>query len=95
MFYPPTPQVKLSDSVCVCCEMPKQGSSCSQGETLRLTPLRDCNTIRLRLKVGVRFMRALMKLQPKNVFHRLIGDSKWSPKGVCISVLQPWTIDTN
>uniref|UniRef100_A0A3B3CJI6 Endosomal transmembrane epsin interactor 2 n=1 Tax=Oryzias melastigma TaxID=30732 RepID=A0A3B3CJI6_ORYME len=40
----------LSDSVCVCCEMPKQGSSCSQGETLRLTPLRDCNTIRLRLK---------------------------------------------
>ncbi|XP_011487950.2 protein FAM189A1 isoform X2 [Oryzias latipes] len=42
--------VKLSDSVCVCCEMPKQGSSCSQGETLRLTPLRDCNTIRLRLK---------------------------------------------
>uniref|UniRef100_A0A3B3I3X2 Family with sequence similarity 189 member A1 n=1 Tax=Oryzias latipes TaxID=8090 RepID=A0A3B3I3X2_ORYLA len=45
--------VKLSDSVCVCCEMPKQGSSCSQGETLRLTPLRDCNTIRLRLKFSL------------------------------------------
>ncbi|XP_046898207.1 protein FAM189A1 [Hypomesus transpacificus] len=40
-----------SDGVCVCCEMQLQSSSCSNmGETLRLNPLRDCNTIRLRLK---------------------------------------------
>uniref|UniRef100_A0A3P8TBX0 Endosomal transmembrane epsin interactor 2 n=1 Tax=Amphiprion percula TaxID=161767 RepID=A0A3P8TBX0_AMPPE len=42
-----------SDGVCVCCELQKQSSSCNNlGETLKLNPLRDCNTIRLRLKVG-------------------------------------------
>uniref|UniRef100_A0AAX7SIE4 Family with sequence similarity 189 member A1 n=1 Tax=Astatotilapia calliptera TaxID=8154 RepID=A0AAX7SIE4_ASTCA len=41
-----------SDGVCVCCELQKQSSSCnSLGETLKLNPLRDCNTIRIRLKV--------------------------------------------
>ncbi|XP_068429387.1 protein ENTREP2 [Clinocottus analis] len=40
-----------SDGVCVCCELQQQGSSCNNlGETLKLNPLRDCNTIRLRLK---------------------------------------------
>ncbi|KAI1904333.1 hypothetical protein AGOR_G00004580 [Albula goreensis] len=40
-----------SDGVCVCCEMQHQSSGCnSLGETLKLNPLRDCNTIRLRLK---------------------------------------------
>uniref|UniRef100_A0A3P9AXU0 Endosomal transmembrane epsin interactor 2 n=1 Tax=Maylandia zebra TaxID=106582 RepID=A0A3P9AXU0_9CICH len=40
-----------SDGVCVCCELQKQSSSCnSLGETLKLNPLRDCNTIRIRLK---------------------------------------------
>ncbi|XP_041848638.1 protein FAM189A1 isoform X2 [Melanotaenia boesemani] len=40
-----------SDGVCVCCELQKQSSSCNNlGETLKLNPLRDCNTIRLRLK---------------------------------------------
>ncbi|CAL8381655.1 unnamed protein product [Arctogadus glacialis] len=40
-----------SDGVCVCCELPQQSSSCTNlGETLKLNPLRDCNTIRLRLK---------------------------------------------
>ncbi|KAG9341891.1 hypothetical protein JZ751_018208, partial [Albula glossodonta] len=43
-----------SDGVCVCCEMQHQSSGCnSLGETLKLNPLRDCNTIRLRLKVCV------------------------------------------
>uniref|UniRef100_A0A8C9YHW9 Endosomal transmembrane epsin interactor 2 n=1 Tax=Sander lucioperca TaxID=283035 RepID=A0A8C9YHW9_SANLU len=42
-----------SDGVCVCCELQHQSSSCNNlGETLKLNPLRDCNTIRLRLKVG-------------------------------------------
>ncbi|XP_029702439.1 protein FAM189A1 isoform X3 [Takifugu rubripes] len=46
------PQLKFdSDGVCVCCELQQQSSSCSNlGETLKLNPLRDCNTIRLRLK---------------------------------------------
>ncbi|XP_061078244.1 protein ENTREP2-like isoform X1 [Conger conger] len=40
-----------SDGVCVCCELQHQNSGCnSLGETLKLNPLRDCNTIRLRLK---------------------------------------------
>ncbi|XP_030622711.1 protein FAM189A1 [Chanos chanos] len=40
-----------SDGVCVCCELQHQSSSCNNlGETLKLNPLRDCNTIRLRLK---------------------------------------------
>uniref|UniRef100_A0A3Q2Y1C1 Endosomal transmembrane epsin interactor 2 n=1 Tax=Hippocampus comes TaxID=109280 RepID=A0A3Q2Y1C1_HIPCM len=40
-----------SDGVCVCCEFQQQSSSCNNlGETLKLNPLRDCNTIRLRLK---------------------------------------------
>uniref|UniRef100_A0A3Q0R9U1 Endosomal transmembrane epsin interactor 2 n=1 Tax=Amphilophus citrinellus TaxID=61819 RepID=A0A3Q0R9U1_AMPCI len=40
-----------SDGVCVCCELQKQSSSCNNlGETLKLNPLRDCNTIRIRLK---------------------------------------------
>ncbi|XP_066513712.1 protein ENTREP2-like [Hoplias malabaricus] len=40
-----------SDGVCVCCELQHHSSSCSNlGETLKLNPLRDCNTIRLRLK---------------------------------------------
>ncbi|KAJ8249180.1 hypothetical protein GJAV_G00232030 [Gymnothorax javanicus] len=40
-----------SDGVCVCCELQHQSSGCSSlGETLKLNPLRDCNTIRLRLK---------------------------------------------
>ncbi|XP_057691259.1 protein ENTREP2 [Corythoichthys intestinalis] len=40
-----------SDGVCVCCELQQQSSSCNNlGETLKLNPLRDCNTIRLRLK---------------------------------------------
>ncbi|KAM9765796.1 protein ENTREP2 isoform 1-T2 [Menidia menidia] len=52
MFPPPPPQLKFdSDGVCVCCELQKQSSSCNNlGETLKLNPLRDCNTIRLRLK---------------------------------------------
>uniref|UniRef100_A0A3Q3KJS1 Family with sequence similarity 189 member A1 n=1 Tax=Mastacembelus armatus TaxID=205130 RepID=A0A3Q3KJS1_9TELE len=42
-----------SDGVCVCCELQQQSSSCNNlGETLKLNPLRDCNTIRLRLKVS-------------------------------------------
>lgn len=54
VFSPPPPQLKFdSDGVCVCCELQKQSSSCNNlGETLKLNPLRDCNTIRLRLKVG-------------------------------------------
>nr|XP_020462363.1 protein FAM189A1 isoform X2 [Monopterus albus] len=40
-----------SDGVCVCCGLQQQSSSCNNlGETLKLNPLRDCNTIRLRLK---------------------------------------------
>ncbi|KAI5088771.1 protein FAM189A1, partial [Silurus meridionalis] len=40
-----------SDGVCVCCTLQHQSSSCNNlGETLKLNPLRDCNTIRLRLK---------------------------------------------
>ncbi|XP_028999496.1 protein ENTREP2 isoform X2 [Betta splendens] len=40
-----------SDGVCVCCELQQQSSSCNNlGETLKLNPLRDCNTIRLHLK---------------------------------------------
>uniref|UniRef100_A0A3Q2E9U5 Endosomal transmembrane epsin interactor 2 n=1 Tax=Cyprinodon variegatus TaxID=28743 RepID=A0A3Q2E9U5_CYPVA len=40
-----------SDGVCVCCEQQKQSTGCNnQVETLKLNPLRDCNTIRLRLK---------------------------------------------
>ncbi|XP_076855578.1 protein ENTREP2 [Brachyhypopomus gauderio] len=40
-----------SDGVCVCCEFQLQSSSCNNlGETLKLNPLRDCSTIRLRLK---------------------------------------------
>ncbi|CAK6969786.1 protein FAM189A1 isoform X2 [Scomber scombrus] len=40
-----------SDGVCVCCELQKQSLSCNNlGDTLKLNPLRDCNTIRLRLK---------------------------------------------
>ncbi|XP_051511460.1 protein ENTREP2-like isoform X2 [Myxocyprinus asiaticus] len=40
-----------SDGVCVCCELEHQRSTCNNlGETLKLNPLRDCNTIRLRLK---------------------------------------------
>ncbi|XP_056134794.1 protein ENTREP2 [Lampris incognitus] len=40
-----------SDGVCVCCELQQQSASCNNlGETLKLNPLRDCNTIRLRLK---------------------------------------------
>lgn len=53
VFSPSPPQLKFdSDGVCVCCELQKQSSSCnSLGETLKLNPLRDCNTIRIRLKV--------------------------------------------
>lgn len=53
VFPPPPPQLKFdSDGVCVCCELQHQSSSCNNlGETLKLNPLRDCNTIRLRLKV--------------------------------------------
>ncbi|XP_042247110.1 protein FAM189A1 isoform X3 [Thunnus maccoyii] len=52
VFSPLPPQLKFdSDGVCVCCELQKQSSSCNNlGETLKLNPLRDCNTIRLRLK---------------------------------------------
>lgn len=55
VFPPPPPQLKFdSDGVCVCCELQQQSTSCNNlGETLKLNPLRDCNTIRLRLKVGV------------------------------------------
>ncbi|MEQ2252389.1 hypothetical protein ILYODFUR_021286 [Ilyodon furcidens] len=43
-----------NDGVCVCCEQQKQTTGCNnQVETLKLNPLRDCNTIRLRLKVGM------------------------------------------
>lgn len=54
VFPPAPPQLKFdSDGVCVCCELQQQSSSCNNlGETLKLNPLRDCNTIRLRLKVG-------------------------------------------
>uniref|UniRef100_A0A8B9HUY7 Family with sequence similarity 189 member A1 n=1 Tax=Astyanax mexicanus TaxID=7994 RepID=A0A8B9HUY7_ASTMX len=39
------------DGVCVCCELEKHSSNCNNmGETLKLNSLRDCNTIRLRLK---------------------------------------------
>lgn len=56
VFPPPPPQLKFdSDGVCVCCELQQQSSSCNNlGETLKLNPLRDCNTIRLRLKVSGR-----------------------------------------
>ncbi|XP_031701916.1 protein FAM189A1 isoform X1 [Anarrhichthys ocellatus] len=52
VFSPPPPQLKFdSDGVCVCCELQHQSTSCNNlGETLKLNPLRDCNTIRLRLK---------------------------------------------
>ncbi|KAJ8417643.1 hypothetical protein AAFF_G00224860 [Aldrovandia affinis] len=41
----------VSDGVCVCCEVQLQSSGCNNlGETLKLNPLRDCNTIRLRLR---------------------------------------------
>ncbi|KAG7518672.1 FAM189A1 isoform X1 protein [Solea senegalensis] len=52
VFPPPPHQLKFdSDGVCVCCELQHQSSSCNNlGETLKLNPLRDCNTIRLRLK---------------------------------------------
>uniref|UniRef100_A0A8C2KSR6 Family with sequence similarity 189 member A1 n=1 Tax=Cyprinus carpio TaxID=7962 RepID=A0A8C2KSR6_CYPCA len=40
-----------SDGVCVCCELEHLRSTCNNlGDTLKLNPLRDCNTIRLRLK---------------------------------------------
>ncbi|KAK7176473.1 hypothetical protein R3I93_000647 [Phoxinus phoxinus] len=40
-----------SDGVCVCCELEHLKSTCNNlGDTLKLNPLRDCNTIRLRLK---------------------------------------------
>uniref|UniRef100_A0A671Q3F4 Family with sequence similarity 189 member A1 n=1 Tax=Sinocyclocheilus anshuiensis TaxID=1608454 RepID=A0A671Q3F4_9TELE len=40
-----------SDGVCVCCELEHMRSTCNNlGDTLKLNPLRDCNTIRLRLK---------------------------------------------
>ncbi|KFW84322.1 Protein FAM189A1, partial [Manacus vitellinus] len=40
-----------SDGVCVCCEMQHQTSGCSNlGETLKLNPLQECNTVRLTLK---------------------------------------------
>lgn len=46
-------QIKFdSDGVCVCCELEHLKSTCNNlGDTLKLNPLRDCNTIRLRLKV--------------------------------------------
>ncbi|XP_068597959.1 protein ENTREP2 [Brachionichthys hirsutus] len=52
VFSNPLPKLKFdSDGVCVCCELQQQSSSCnSLGETLKLNPLRDCDTIRLRLK---------------------------------------------
>nr|XP_046244878.1 protein FAM189A1 isoform X3 [Scatophagus argus] len=52
VFSPLSPKLKFdSDGVCVCCELQQQSSSCNNlGETLKLNPLRDCNTIRLRLK---------------------------------------------
>ncbi|KAJ8247818.1 hypothetical protein GJAV_G00250860 [Gymnothorax javanicus] len=41
----------VSDGVCVCCEPQLPNSGCNNlGETLKLNPLRDCNTIRMRLK---------------------------------------------
>uniref|UniRef100_A0A673K0J9 Family with sequence similarity 189 member A1 n=2 Tax=Sinocyclocheilus TaxID=75365 RepID=A0A673K0J9_9TELE len=43
-----------SDGVCVCCELEHMRSTCNNlGDTLKLNPLRDCNTIRLRLKVSL------------------------------------------
>ncbi|NWX31306.1 F1891 protein, partial [Notiomystis cincta] len=40
-----------SDGVCVCCEMQHQTSGCSNlGETLKLNPLQECNSVRLTLK---------------------------------------------
>lgn len=53
-FSPFYPQLKFdSDGVCVCCELQQKSLSCNNlGETLKLNPLRDCNTIRLRLKVS-------------------------------------------
>ncbi|KAL4613379.1 protein FAM189A1-like [Arapaima gigas] len=40
-----------SDGVCECCELQHQSSGCNNlGETLKLNPLRDCDTIRLHLK---------------------------------------------
>ncbi|KAL1007170.1 hypothetical protein UPYG_G00082950 [Umbra pygmaea] len=40
-----------SDGVCVCCELQHHTAGCnSLGETLKLNPLSDCNSIRLRLK---------------------------------------------
>lgn len=54
-LFPPSPHHQLkfdSDGVCVCCELQHQSSGCNNlGEALKLNPLRDCNTIRLRLKV--------------------------------------------
>ncbi|XP_008403414.1 uncharacterized protein fam189a1 isoform X1 [Poecilia reticulata] len=49
---PPPHQVPFdNDGVCVCCEQQKQSTGCNnQAEMLKLNPLRDCNTIRLRLK---------------------------------------------
>lgn len=48
-------QIKFdSDGVCVCCELEHLRSTCNNlGDTLKLNPLRDCNTIRLRLKVSL------------------------------------------
>uniref|UniRef100_A0A8C9SSH9 Protein FAM189A1-like n=1 Tax=Scleropages formosus TaxID=113540 RepID=A0A8C9SSH9_SCLFO len=48
----PPSQIKFdSDGVCECCELQHQSSGCNNlGETLKLNPLRDCDTIRLHLK---------------------------------------------
>ncbi|XP_058639640.1 protein ENTREP2 isoform X3 [Onychostoma macrolepis] len=49
-----------SDGVCVCCELEHLRSTCNNlGDTLKLNPLRDCNTIRLRLKFMPHRARAL------------------------------------
>ncbi|XP_051754863.1 protein ENTREP2 isoform X2 [Ctenopharyngodon idella] len=49
-----------SDGVCVCCELEHMKSTCNNlGDTLKLNPLRDCNTIRLRLKFMPHRARAL------------------------------------
>uniref|UniRef100_A0A8C7M9T6 Endosomal transmembrane epsin interactor 2 n=1 Tax=Oncorhynchus kisutch TaxID=8019 RepID=A0A8C7M9T6_ONCKI len=49
-----------SDGVCVCCELQHQSSSCNNlGETLKLNPLSDCDTIRQHLKFMPHRARAL------------------------------------
>ncbi|KAK1802163.1 hypothetical protein P4O66_021831, partial [Electrophorus voltai] len=60
-----------SDGVCVCCK--HQSPSCNNpGEMLKLNPLRDCNTIRLRLKVCLSGRELLFSVCALNVISTIV-----------------------